>query len=151
MATPSWRVTLLQAVVARLCAIRIEQGYETDAGRRVYLGEQIDLSSDDPPTAIAVVVNDSRPAERGGFVAELLTVECQAIAKADLESPYLAAEWVLRDITAAMEQADRTLGSLLKGEMQVGPVRVVPREPGMTTVAVGISYHLPYTRQWGIP
>jgi hypothetical protein len=150
MATTQRRAILAQ-LLAYAGAITVENGYETDGGLRVYFGESPALGEDDPPTAIALVVLESLPQPRGGFIEEPVDVEVQALARASLDEPYIAAEVVLGDIMRAFEQADRTLGGLVKGEMTIGAIRTVPREAGSTTVGVSVVYRLSHLRRWGQP
>lgn len=162
------RLTILQAIVARLEAIRVENTfttrdggtdhYRTDAGDRVFLYEVPELGEGDPINAIAVLVDDSDPVLLGGFIEEPLIVEIQALAKADVDpqepitlSPAEAAEELLGDIRRAIEQPNRTLDSLIKGEMRLGALRVIPRDPGRTTVGLSQRYEMSFVRTWGQP
>lgn len=141
------RQAILEALVARVQAIAVSHGFNTDAGLTVFLGDAPQLGPDDPPAAIAVVPRETRPqSER----MEMLPIEIQALAKADLEQPYLAAEAILSDIVTAVELEDRTLGGLVKF-MEIGPTRLLPREPGSTTVGTAILYELMYVRVYGTP
>lgn len=150
---PSRRQMILTELLARARSISIDNGYATDAGERVFFGEAPEFgdSDQDPVNAIVMVVQDSQPQDRSQIVADTVAVEFQATARADLEQPYVAAEDLLSDIMRAVEQPDRTLGSLAKGEMAIGAIRTVPREPGMTSVAMGVTYVVPYHRRWGQP
>lgn len=141
------RQRILEAVMARLQTIQVDAGYITDAGRRIYLGEVVDLGPDDPDDALAVVPLDTQVLPNR---IEVLPVEVQAVAKADLEQPHVAIEQLLADIARAFETADRTLGGLVK-YMELGPTRALPREAGSTTVGCGITYSLTYARVWGQP
>lgn len=149
MAAVSRRQQILAALLTLAGTVTVENGYATDAGLRVFLGDEVMLGDDDPPSAIAIVVQDSVPSQPTGYIDEPLDVEVQALVKADLEQPYIAAEVLLADIKQAFETADRTLGGLLKGEMTLGPTRVVPRQPGALTVGVGVTYRTRFLRQWG--
>lgn len=145
--TSSRRQAVLEAVVARLQAIEVANGYATDAGQTVFLGEAPALGPDDPPVAIAVVARDTQPAPNR---FEVLPIEIQAIAKADLNQPYMAAETVFSDVARAMELTDRTLGGLVK-DIEIGPTRLLPRDDGSTAVGTSIVYELSYVRVWGTP
>lgn len=155
MATTT-RLAILEVLLGRLQGIRIEAGYETDAGARVAFNEIPELGEGDPVNAIALLVDDSESTQVGGYIDEAMSVECQALAKADPDDqtpvtlwPALAAELILGDIRRAIEQSDRTLGSRLKGEIQVGPTVILPREAGKTTVGVSQRYAMRYMRAWG--
>lgn len=144
---PTRRQQILAAVIARLTVIEMANGFQTDAGATVTLGDVVALGPDDPVTVIGVVAEDTQPLRDR---MELLPVDLQAITRADLEQPYVQAEIVIADIAQAMELADRTLGGLVK-EMEVGATRLLPREPGSTTVGVAVRYELTYVRVWGAP
>ena len=147
----SRRSDILTGFQTRLEAILIAGGFVTDAGENVHLGEAPSLGPDDPDIAVVIIVNEDSVTYQGEQVMVNLPLTLQAIAKADLEEPYLAAEQVLGDIKKAVELADRTLGGLVKRQIQRGPTRTLPREPGSTTVGVGITYIVPYTELWGTP
>lgn len=161
------RFAIITAVVARLNAIRTENTfatedggidyYRTDAGTRVTLYEAPELGQGDPVNAIAVFIEDSEPALLGGYIDEPVEVEIQALAKANPDEddtnglpPALAAEELLGDIRRAMEQPSRTLPGV-KGEVELGATRVLPREPGRTTIGVAQRYRMRFVRKWGHP
>jgi hypothetical protein len=109
----------------------------------------VQLGADDPDTAIAIVVQDTAPQYQGENVFEVLPVEIQALAKADLDEPWIAAEEILSRCITAIELTDRTLGGLVKRMIEIGPTRTLPREEGSTTVGIAITYRAPYSRRWG--
>jgi len=139
------RQQILEALIARMQEIQIANGYATDAGLAVHIGDVPLFGADDPTEVIVIVAQETRP---GANRVEILPVEFQAVATVALDQPYLAAEAVLSEITRAMEVEDRTLGGLVK-DMTIGPTRLLAREPGSTTVGVGQLYDLTYVRPWG--
>lgn len=147
---PSIRRQIIEAVRDRLQAIRPDDGYETDAGARVFVGVEPELGPDDPINAIVIVVGDSVPQMQNGagLVQEPLPLEIQALTRTDVEDPLLASETLLHDCQRAIE-GDLTLGGLVKSKLRLGPTRVVPREPGMTTVGVSVTYTAGWLRQLG--
>lgn len=145
------RQDILEALRARLQAITRIGGYATDAGALVFLGEQPDLGPDDPDVALAIGVGDDEPGHQGEHVFIRLPLEIQAIAKASLDEPWLTIEAVIGDIKKAVEQSDRTLGGYVKRQIERGVTRTLAREPGSTTVGVGITYVAPYVEVWGAP
>jgi hypothetical protein len=152
VATVPKRQQILEALAERLGAISVENGYLTNAGERVYLGETPELGNDDPVNAIAIVVQDTDTRYQGMQVLESIPIEIQALARAEnLDAAYLSSESILGDIIRAVEQEDRTLGGLVKQQIQLGSTRTLPREPGMTTVGIGITYRTDFTRAWGQP
>lgn len=146
MATP--RRAILEALRDRLRQIAPGNGYTTDAGARVEIGIEPELGPDDPVTAIVIVVGDAIPQLQngGGLVKETMPMEVQALVRVDVADPLLEAEALLADCQRAVE-GDLTLGGLVKSQLALGPTRVVPREPGMTTVAVGVTYSATWLRR----
>lgn len=148
----SLRQQIIEAFLARIQRITVENGYDTNAGERVFLGESPELGEDDPPNAIAIVIGETSPQYQGMNVFETIPFEFQALAKvADLDFPYIATEVILGDIIRAVEQDDRTLGGLVTRQIELGTIRTLPREPGMTTVGMSVTYFAPHVRSWGRP
>lgn len=144
------RKAILEAVRTRLQEIAVSGDYFTDAGLQVALGIQPAFSDQDPDVGIAIVVGPDRIEAQHTKLAITMPVEVQAIAKADLDDPFLTIEDVLSDIKQAMERDDdRRLDGLLAYECQRGVTRQVDREPGSTTVGVGITYEFYYEEGWG--
>lgn len=147
----SRRRAILEAMQARLETIHTAAGFATEAGAAVFLNETPALGPDDPDVAIAMLVGDDTSTWQGLHVMLQLPIEIQALAKADTAAPWWAAEDVLADIKRAMEQVDRTLGGLVKRQIERGVTRTLAREAGSTTVGVSITYVAPYTERWGFP
>ena len=147
----SRRRLIVEALKARVEAIRVANGFETDAGVTVFLGETPPLGPDDPETAIAIVVGDEDPQYQGANLFIRLPVAIQALARADLEQPWLAVEDLIGDIKRAVELEDRTLGGLVKRQIERGSVVALEREPGSTTVGAAVTFVCPYVEGWGTP
>lgn len=145
------RRAILEAVRTRLQAIRQVDGYATDAGAHVFLNEAPVFGPDDAAVAIAILVGEDDPVFQGEHLLIRLPVEIQAIARADLDEPWLAVEDVLGDIKAAMELEDRTLGRLVKRQIERGRTTTLDREPGSEYVGAAIVYVAPYAERWGHP
>lgn len=141
------RSLILQALKARVSTILTANGFATDAGLAVFVGETPQLGKDDPDAAIAIVPLDATPEANR---MESWPIELQALAKADLAAPYLSAFDILGDIVSAVELPDRTLGGLVK-HIDVGPQRTLPREAGSTTVGIVQEYRISRVRVWGNP
>jgi hypothetical protein len=148
---PSRRQGILEALLARVQRIERANEFQTDAGQRVYLGEAFELGPDDPVEAIALVVGEETPQYQGENLFITLPVAIIALAKADLEQPWLAVEAVIADIKTAVETTDRTLGGLVRRQIQRGPVVTLERQPGSTTVGASVTYLSPYVERWGAP
>jgi hypothetical protein len=145
------RESILAALLARVGAIQIAAGFTSDAGLAVTLGESPLLGPDDPDVAIAILVNDDDPKYQGMQIMIRLPVSIQALANPNLADPWLAVEALLGDIKRAVELEDRTLGGLVKRQIERGPTRTVLREPGSTVVGAQVTYICPYTECWGNP
>ncbi len=138
------RTLILEAAQARLVLILRASGYATDAGQCVFAGEITAIGPDDPEQAISVVLGIDTP----GRPLTQVPIQISALARADIDEPWLAAEAILGDIRTAMETTDRTLGGLVK-TMEKGSVQPYPREPGSTVVGVTITYLATYVDWWG--
>ncbi len=154
----SRRRVIVQAALARLQRIQTVNGFATDAGAALYIGEAPELGQDDPDAAICLLVPDDVPKQQGNKILVTLPLEIQAVAKVDqsklwllidnayVEEPWLIAEVVLEDIKRAIETQDRTVLDLERGV-----TRVLRREPGSTVVGMGVRYSLQYQETWGNP
>lgn len=148
------RLQVLNAFVALLEQVRVANGYETDAGQLVALGVVEELGPDDPTAALAIVPGDDRRKGQSGTNGTDLVdwpIEFIALAKADIDQPWITIENVLGDIAKALETDDRRLDGLLKSDMQRGSSRVYPREPGSETVGASVTYVVTIARTWGAP
>jgi len=145
------RSEILDIVTARLQGIRVTNGYATDAGRSLFLGEASSLGPDDPSSAVAIVIGEDTPTYQGEQVLIRLPLTIAALAKADLDAPWSTLEAILGDIKRAIEVADRRMGGRLKAPLTRGTTRTLPRETGSTTVGIGITYWISYQEVWGTP
>lgn len=143
------RQQVLAAIEARLLVILRANGYQTDAGVAVYLGEAPPLGPDDPPAAIAIVVRDDIPSDQGDVVHVVQPLELQALANVSCQRPWQTVEAVLADLTRAIEIEDRGAGGLLVRDLVRGRTRTLLREVGTTTVGVGREYRVTYAERWG--
>lgn len=144
----STRLRILEAIRARLRAVTVGQIEDT----YVFLGEAPDLGPDDPDIAIAILPGEDAVRRQGQKFLITWPIEIQALVKVDLDEPHVKAEELLADIKQAFELEDLTLGGLVtRDSMQRQPTRIVPREAGMTTVGVGVTYTVDYQETWGAP
>lgn len=152
----SKRQSVLVALVDRLSVITVDGGFETDAGRQVFINESPDLGPDDPVTAVAIVSREDVATWQGGKLLIRWPVEFHALAKVtDPQEAWRAsieAEAVAADIKRAIELDDRTIGGLLVNRgLERTTTRILPREPGGTTVGAAVGYVLELTETWGNP
>jgi hypothetical protein len=153
------RYDAIKAIRDRLEQISTSNGYLTDAGALIFIGEaavleHMETNGDEvPEIALAVMVGTDEviPAQ-GEKVVSILPVEVQALAKASLPEPQLTAEQIIHDVKKAVEQEDRTLGGLLLNRgLERGVTRVIDREPGGYHVGIGVMYRLALAEPWGQP
>ncbi len=147
----SRRQQILEALLARVQQIERANEFQTDAGRHTHLGEAVDLGPDDPVEAIALAVGEEVARYQGENLYIELPVQVIALAKADLDQPWMAVEAVIADIKRAVETSDRTLGGVVRRMIQRGSVVTLERQPGTTTVGASITYICPYVEAWGNP
>jgi hypothetical protein len=144
------RLLILQRLGALAGAVQKTNGYDTDAGLKVFIGAAPELGPTDPDFAIAIVPGDELTTE-DGRQSNAFVVEVQAIGKATAADAWIVLELLIGDLKHAIELEDRTLGSVLKGVMKRGPTRSLERPPGYTTIGSAISYVCPYVDEWGNP
>lgn len=144
------RLLILERLGALAGVIQKANGYDTDAGLRVYIGAAPELADADPDYAIAIVPADELTTE-DGRLSNTFPVEVQAIGKAGAVDAWINLELLIGDLKKAIELEDRTLGSILKGVMKRTATRTLERPPGSTTIGLGILYTCPYVDEWGNP
>lgn len=149
--TMTRRLAVLMAFKARLELVKTSEGFSTDAGFNVVLGEKTQFGESDPLPAICIVPAPDAPTHNGENVSAVWAVEIQAIAEVDINQPVVVPEQVIGDIKVAIETEDRTLGGLVPSRIRRGSTRTLPREPGSTICGVGITYGFQLTEQWGHP
>jgi hypothetical protein len=149
MATARQAILVLGGgVVSRLAAITVAGGFNTDAGRAIYLGLTPQLGPNDPDVALAIVPGDEEPRWQGLKGQVAWPIEIQAVAKDDLDDPWTLVEALLEDIKRAMETPDRKIAGW---DMTRGRTRTLEREAGTTVVGAGITYVVAYAETWGHP
>ena len=148
----STRAAILAGIVTRLQAIDgTTDEFETTAGAHVVLGDVLALGPDDPDVVIGVLPQDDVVSYQGEQLSIQWPIEIQAVVKVDLVDGWQVVEAVLADIKRAIELPDRTLGGLVRRQIERGTTLTLEREPGSSTMGVGIVYVAPYTEVWGHP
>jgi hypothetical protein len=149
---PTQRRNILAALTADVATIATANGFDTDAGLVVYVGEVPQLGDDDPDQAIAIIFGLEEPHWElpGKSVQIRLPIAICAVAKARTNA-YLVIESLIGDIKRAIEKEDRTLGGLLTHPLERGPVAWLPRESGSTTVGAAVNYVIRIKEGWGAP
>jgi fructose-specific component phosphotransferase system IIB-like protein len=150
------RQQILEALQARLQAVQTANGYQTDAGLAVILGELPQLGADDPDEVMVLAFGDEQPEPQdltGRTLFVRLPVRIAALAKASLANvAWTAIEALIGDIKTAIELPDVTLGGLLERPgLQRDAVRTNDRDPGSLAVGMTVTYFAPYLETWGAP
>lgn len=151
----SRRLYILEALARKLEAITITNGFSTDAGLRVVLGQDIDLAESDPDAAIAIVPGAERFASSQTKLYSEWPISIRAVVKADLDQPWLTAEQIIADIETAVEVSDRTLGDLINWNGDHGlildSIASFERAPGSSVVGMEALFIAKIQRSWGDP
>ncbi len=147
----SARQEIIEEFRDRLARITVANGFQTDAGLHVLVGEMPSFGPDDPTQALAISLDDDALEYQGEGVVVTLPVRVYAVIKADTAAPYVAAEAAIADIKTAVE-TDRNLGGLaLPRGLTRGSVSAASREPGSEYVAARVEYGVMYCEGWGAP
>lgn len=155
----SRRQDVIVAFFERLEAIKIADGFNTDAATALFLGVEPLLGPDDPSYAIALVIgDDDAPRYQGEKTTYNLPLECRALAKVDPATPdaaWMTVEALLQDIKRAIELPsleERRLNRLLVGNgLERGRTVTLQREPGSLSVGASLTYSAPISEKWGEP
>jgi hypothetical protein len=150
---PSRRQAILEAWIALLQTIRTANDFETDVGAQLFLGDKSDLGPNDPSQALALDIGDEDSRWQGPGKALFCTMllHNRALASGDLEQPFAMSETIVADIKKCIEGTDPQLGGLLMAPMERGPVVMLPREEGSTTVGASVIYRVQWKEKWGAP
>jgi hypothetical protein len=153
----SKRQDALEDLRDRLSQITTDNGFASNAGALIFVGEVPRIGPDDEPAAICVVVGPDQPSTTGSRTICRVPIEIQAIVPADLADPMVALEGILGDVKRAVEiegvEAYRSRG--LNGTLPVGleraSTRWLPRQEGDAFVGAGVGYVAIFDESWGQP
>jgi hypothetical protein len=159
----SKRQAAIGELVRRLEFITKANGYNTDAGEHMFVGEAPTFGEDDPPEALAVLVEDDSPQAAGGLIRTRTPIEIWAVVPAGLNDPLLAIEAIIADIKEAVEieadgSVDRFLGVVgedgkpygtLPRGLERGVIRTIKRREGSTYVGASVEYIANFEERWG--
>lgn len=154
----SRRQLILAALRTRLEVISTSNGFNTNAGQRVYVGEVPSLGPHDLEQAIVMLPKeDIIGTLQAGKFSITLPVDIVALAKATITDAWVTVEQLLADIKTAVELDDRSLGGLLVGGnnnpegLLRGTTEPFERPSGSDWVGVSITYAGHYRESWGRP
>lgn len=148
---PSKRAAILGAFEARLAVIRKQDGFRTDAGRQVFVGEVPQLGPDDQAHAVAILPQVDEVRWVGRRLGIVWPMVFAAVVRGECTDVWLEVEQVLADLKTAIELPDRSLGGLLQHPFERGTTQSLERETGSLVSGVAVTYQLVYTEDWGAP
>lgn len=161
---PSKRSAALLDLRSRLAWITVENGYSSDIGKQITMGEVYVLGEDDPKTGLAIMVGDDSSESSGQRTESEVPVEVACYIPVGTDDPVLVIEDMIEDIKRAVEieptpDNDRALGTITDGVLygtlpmgvSRGQIRAIPREPGSPIVGASVTYLLQFQEDWGQP
>lgn len=156
MSDPSRRQLAIADMLNRLSYIRRTNGYNSDAGEHVFLGEAPAFGPDDPPEAISVVIGPDRPTQRGMLVQLEAPFGIQACVPVDLPDAWEVIEGLIADIKRAVEierepSGERMLEGSMPGGLERGVTTPIARAEGSTYVGAEVEYLVTFEEPWGNP
>lgn len=147
----STRQTIIEEIRSRLAGITVDNGYQTDAGALVFVGQTPALSDADPEQALAIRVGGDDIGYQGENVLVTLSLVVHALMRADVDEPTTASEAVIADIKKAVE-IDRDLaGALQPRGLERGTTTAADRSQGSEYVAATVEYRCRFVERWGQP
>lgn len=147
----SRRREAIRAFKALLTGIKRADGYFTDAGEVIAVGEAYQLGPDDPDVVLAMIVNDEDMLAPQGDVkrAVHLPIDVVVLVRPNLDDVIGSIEDGIEDVRRAVE-ADRTLGGILINTLRLGRIRTLPRESATATAGAVLPYTLPVSDAYGL-
>lgn len=155
----SKRKRAIAAMVARLQEITEDNGYSSDAGEHVFIGENPTLGPDDAEAVLAVIVQPVFPSFQNEHLLERLPLEIQALAPAG-SVPYESMEDALADVKKAIELRDedldeddaRRFGTAVQRDgIERGITQIAERPEGSQYAGLSVTYTLLIREVWGSP
>lgn len=162
MSTPlaSKRHLALDDLRNRLSYITVENGYNSDAGKNIFLGEAPTWGPDDEPAGLAIEIGDDSVNVQGGLITCRVPVRIWAVIPVETEDPLLPIEEIIADIKEAVEierdgSLDRSLGAIGTDPatdpmgLERGSTRALRRPEGSEYIGASVEYILTFVEQWG--
>jgi hypothetical protein len=148
----SARKDALTELRTRLEGITVVNGFTTNAGQQLFIGERPVLGPDDPAASIVMVVGTDQPApNQGENVVYILPVKVQLLVRADVATPWDVIEDVIADVKKAVETDHDLAGTTVRRGLERGPTEALDRESGSEFVGVTMEYKLTMAEKWGTP
>jgi hypothetical protein len=153
----SVRSEAITEIRARLTRIRTANGFLTEVGQQLFVGERPTLGPGDPVATIALQILEDEVGHQGEHIVSVVPVTAEAIVQADADDPWSTVEAVIADIKKAIEtdlsgNRDYDLsGKLVRHGLERGPTAPLDREEGSVFVGAGVTYRLMLRERWGAP
>lgn len=153
----STRQRILEALKARAEEITTANGFQTDLGKHVLLGEIPTFGEADPPQVLCILPQEDQvTVMRGRKLILTLPVDFAVIVKTG-QCGWANVEAGIADVKKAVELADATLGGLLRAGnendegLQRGTTEPLERSSGSAYIGASITYGCQYSEAWGSP
>lgn len=154
----SRRQLVLAALATLLEEVSVANGFNTDAGAMVRLGQELELGDNDPDSAILIVSGIetfNQPQDRKLFSQWPLSIRAVVKVADDIDDAWMAAELIVADIEKAIEVADPTFGGLVNYNGNHGlilqSIETVERDAGSPVVGIDVVFIAKLQRTWGDP
>lgn len=149
----SVREQVADALMERVLEIQKVNGFNTDAGVTVVLGQKVRPGESDPDTVLQVTVGVETVATwQAGKVFYKIPYVFEVISRAGRAESWRDAERLLQDVKRAVELPDTTLDGLLEHPgLERSPARTLERDPGAEDVGIEITYFACVQESWGSP
>lgn len=153
------RLRILDAVAALLATILTANGYRTDAGQYVQIGEIRALGPDDVDYTLGVLPQEDIVVTglQAGKIVLGLPINVAGILRLGLTDAGRARELLIADVKQAMESRPAGLMALLKAGfdnpdgLMRGTTETFNRTSGADSLGFQITYVLQYSEAWGDP
>lgn len=148
----STRQDALRVLKERLEGITVANGFQTDAGLTLFVGEHPVFGPADPEASIALLPQADVPGSQMQNVFTVLPVLVEVIVKASATEPWDTIEAIIADVKTAVETDHDLDGTLAKPRgLQRGPTKPYDREAGSEFVGASVEYQLSLVEGWGRP
>lgn len=145
------RQAAISELKTRLARISVANGFQTDAGLALFVGERPALGPADPEASLVVLIQEDEPGYQGENVVSTVPVDVQVIVKADITDPWETVEAAVADIKTAVETDHDLGGTTVQRGLTRGVTRPLERDPGSEYTGVAVGYRLMLGERWGAP
>jgi len=136
---------------ARLSTILVANGFSTNAGAMVLIGEVPVFGPDDPIHALSIQPGADEVTFKGEQAFVKLPVKVAVMAKANLSDVWSTIEDVIADVKRAVETDHDLSKHVVPRGFTRGPTTPLERQDGSEFIGVEIEYRLEFPEVWGDP